>query len=227
MFSAIILAGGSGRRMHQTVPKQFIALAGKPMILHTLERLEKIDEIDEIIVACHPQYKELLELHIAAYMLKKKYIIVDGGGTRQQSAYLGVQAAKNEDIIIHEAARPFVTKEEFERLIHDEVQDATYGIDIPFTVSMRKGDVISGLLERSSLLNIQLPQKFRRGPLLKAYERAEADGLTFTEDTSLLIHYTQAPVKILQGTENNIKITNTIDLMMGEVIYKEFIGRRD
>ena len=227
MYSAIILAGGVGSRMGQSIPKQFLALAGKPIILHTLERLEQMDEVDEIIVSCHPQYKELLQMYIAAYMLKKNYIIVDGGETRQQSAYLGVSAAKNDDIIIHEAARPFVSAEEFHALMAEEADNATYGIEIPFTVSIRTDGAITGLLERDQLVNIQLPQKFKKEPLLKAYEQAEADGLHFTEDTSLLFHYTKKPVKVLEGSPNNIKITNAVDLIAGEQIYKECIIGRD
>ena len=227
MYSVVILAGGTGSRMHQAVPKQFLAVAGKPMILHTLERLERIEEVGEVIVSCHPSYKELLQMHIAAYMLKKPYTIVDGGETRQQSAYLGVSAAKYEDIIIHEAARPFVTTGEFKELMACEAESATYGLDIPFTVSVRKDGMISGILERDSLVNIQLPQKFKRGPLLAAYEQAEKDGLVFTEDTSLLYHYTNAPIRVLPGTPNNIKVTNSVDLMAGEAIYREYIVGRD
>ena len=227
MYSVVILAGGTGSRMHQAVPKQFLALAGKPMILHTLERLERIDEVDEVIVSCHPHYKELLQMHIAAYMLKKAYVIVDGGETRQESAWLGVKAAKNEDIIIHEAARPFVTTQEFKALMDCGAASATYGMDIPFTVSLRKGDEIAGLLERDSLVNIQLPQKFKRSPLLAAYEQAAKDGLVFTEDTSLLYHYTKVPARILPGTPHNIKVTSSVDLIAGEAIYKEYIVGRD
>lgn len=227
MYSVVILAGGTGSRMHQNVPKQFLALAGKPMILHTLERLERIDEVDEVIVSCHPHYKDLLEMHIAAYMLKKPYTIIDGGDTRQQSAFLGVKAAKNEHIIIHEAARPFVTLAEFRALMDCEAENATYGLEIPFTVSVRKGDMIGGLLERDSLVNIQLPQKFRREPLLRAYEQAARDGAVFTEDTSLLYCYTDEPIKVLAGTPNNIKITNSVDLIAGEAIYREYIVGRD
>ena len=227
MYSAIILAGGAGSRMQQSVPKQFLALAGKPMILHTLERLERIDEIDEVIVPCYPQYKELLQMNIDAYMLKKPYKIIDGGSTRQQSARLGVLAVKNEDILIHEAARPFVTTQEFTALLEDEAENATYGLDIPFTVSIRTGNTITGLLERDRLVNIQLPQKLKRTPLLAAYEQAERDGLVFTEDTSLLYYYSRTPVKVLEGTPNNVKVTNSLDLAAGEMIYKEYIVGRD
>jgi len=225
--SAILLAGGSGARMQQSVPKQFLPLAGRPMILHTLERFEKIDEIDEIIVVCLPQYREQLESNISSYALKKKYVVVGGGETRQESTYFGLLAAKNDCVIIHEAARPFVTVAEFVAMIHDEAKTVTYGIDIPFTVSIRDGERITGLLDRSTLVNIQLPQKFERGALLAAHECARADGAEFTEDTSLLYHYTGEAAKVLKGTSYNVKVTDSVDLLTGEIIYKEHIIGRD
>lgn len=226
MYSAIILAGGSGSRMKQSIPKQFLALAGKPIILHTLERLEKIDAIDEVVIVCHPQYKEMLNFYIESYMLKKKYLVVDGGETRQKSAYNGLIAASNENVIIHEAARPFVTAQEFQALIDDEAENAFYGIEIPFTVLMRDQDHISGLLNRDQLVNVQLPQKFNKATILAAHELAAKEGLVFTEDASM-VHYIGKPVKVLEGTVNNIKITNAIDLLLGETIYKEYIVGRN
>ena len=111
MYSAIILAGGVGARMHQAMPKQFLSLAGKPLIMHTLERLEQVDRVGEIVVVCHPGYRELLQRNIDAYLLKKKYVLTDGGSSRQESTYLGLLAASYDKVMIHEAARPFVTNE--------------------------------------------------------------------------------------------------------------------
>lgn len=227
MYSVIILAGGSGSRMHQNVPKQFLALAGKPMIFHILERLEKIEDVGEIIISCYPAYKELLRQQIEAYMLKKEYKIVDGGNTRQESAYLGVKEAKNEDIIIHEAARPFVKTGEFKSLMECAADNATYGINIHFTVSVRGENMIVGLLKREQLVNIQLPQKFKRDRLLEAYRKAEKDGAVFTEDTGMLFHYMKEPIFVLSGTPYNIKITEPIDFLIGEAIYKEYIVGKD
>lgn len=227
MVSAILLAGGSGSRMQQSVPKQFLPLAGRPMILHTLERFEKIKEIDEVVVVCHPQYREQLERDITSYALKKKYIVVVGGETRQQSTFIGLKAASNDCVILHEAARPFVTVSEFEAMIQDKAQTITYGISIPFTVSVTDGEKVAGLLERSTLVNIQLPQKFDRKQLLAAHERAAAEGKVFTEDASLLYHYTGKAAKVLKGTSYNVKITDNVDLLTGEIIYKEYIIGRD
>lgn len=225
-YSAVILAGGVGARMHRSVPKQFLALGGKPMIMHTLERLERIEDVDEVIVVCHPQYRELLETLTAAYMLQKPCTVVDGGESRQESAHNGVRAAKNSAVLLHEAARPFVTREEFQALLDCDAENVTYGLDIPFTVLQRDGDEIDGILERRKLVNIQLPQKFDRAKLLSAYEQASAEDRHFTEDASLFFYYVKEPVKILEGRPTNIKITNALDLKTGEAIYKEYIVGR-
>lgn len=227
MYSAIILAGGVGSRMHQATPKQFLSLAGKPLIMHTLERLEQIDAIDEIVVVCHPHYRELLEKNIEAYLLKKSYVLTDGGSSRQESTYNGLRAAKNDKVIIHEAARPFVTREEFQALADEPCESAIYGISIPFTVSKQEGGYLSGLLERRELINVQLPQKFPREAILAAHEKAREEGKTFTEDASILYYYTGCPVKVLPGTPFNLKITEPIDLISGENIYREYIIGRN
>lgn len=213
--------------MHQSVPKQFLALAGKPLIMHTLERLERIKNIDEIVVVCHPKYRELLQMNIDAYMLKKKYVLVDGGNSRQESTYNGLLAATNDQVMIHEAARPFVTQEEFQALVDEPCECAIYGTTIPFTVSKQEDGFLSGLLERKELINVQLPQKFPREAILSAHQKARDEGKAFTEDASILYYYTGCPIKILPGTPFNLKITEPIDLISGENIYQEYIIGRN
>jgi 2-C-methyl-D-erythritol 4-phosphate cytidylyltransferase len=212
--------------MDMNIPKQFLALAGKPMIMHTLERLDRIESVAEVILVCHHEYKELLSHHINAYRLTKKYVIVDGAQTRQGSSYTGVKHAENEKIIIHEAARPFVKEEEFEAIINNAADNAIYASSIPFTV-LKGGECITELLNRNELLNVQLPQKFKKAPLLSAYEKATQENRIFTEDASMLFHYSGTPIAIMQGSIFNIKITTNLDLKWGEVIYGEYILERD
>jgi 2-C-methyl-D-erythritol 4-phosphate cytidylyltransferase len=227
MISAIILAGGTSSRILREVPKQFLALGGKPMILHTLDRLDKIPSISEIIIVCHPQFKDFVQTNISAYMLQNDYKIVDGGGSRQESTYIGLKAASCAQVLIHEAARPFVTKAEFEALINDPFKSIIYGIGIPYTVSKVMDGKISGLLHREELINVQLPQKFQKEELLKAHERAISDKLHFTEDASILFHYCGCEIKVLPGTQQNIKITSPVDIVTAELIYKEYVTGRD
>ena len=227
MFSAIVLAGGAGLRMMQEVPKQFLALGGKPLIMHTLDRLDKIPLVREVIVVCHPQYKDYVQTNIKAYMLQNSYKIIDGGESRQESTYNGLKAAVCENVMIHEAARPFVTVKEFETLLSDSCESVIYGVDIPFTVSQFKDGFVTGLLHRNTLINVQLPQKFPRKALLEAHEKAISDKLLFTEDASVLYHYTRCKIKVLPGTQQNVKITSPVDIVTAELIYKEYITGRD
>lgn len=118
MNSFILLAGGNGKRMEKTLPKQFLLLAGKPVIMHILERIEKLDEIAEVIVVCLEGYIEYVKDYIQKYDLKKKYKIIKGGKTRQESVLNGLEVAQFETVIIHEAARPFVTVQDFKELIN-------------------------------------------------------------------------------------------------------------
>lgn len=227
MVSAIILAGGAGKRMNKPIPKQFLALAGKPVIMHTLERLDRIDAVNEIVIVCHHDYKDFLTNCIESYMLKKNYILVDGGETRQDSVYNGLNATRNDVILIHEAARPFVKESEFMELIVDPEEAVIYGYSIPFTVSKRDGEYIGGLYERDQLVNIQLPQKFNRQVLMDVHQKARSEGKTFTEDSSMVYEYSDTKIKIMTGTAYNIKITEPSDLTMGEQIYNEYIVGRD
>lgn len=223
MNSFILLAGGKGSRMEQDLPKQFLMLAGKPVIMHIMERLEHIDEISEVIVVCIDDYKKYIEDYINKYRLKKPYILVNGGKTRQDSVLNGLEVAKYETVILHEAARPFVTIEDFKRLIINEHSNVTYGKEIHYTVLKRDNNFISGILDRETLINVQLPQKFGKTALINAHYKAREDGRFFTEDASLLSFYTSKKINIINGKDYNIKLTTNLDLIIAEEIYKEYM----
>ena len=127
-------------------------------------------------------------------------------------------------MIIHEAVRPLVTAAEFETLIAAPDPNAMFGIPIPFTV-LKGHEYVEDLLERDELVNVQLPQKFDRAKLVAAHEAARRDGTSFTEDASLFHRYAGTPVRILPGSERNIKITVPTDIVTAEAIYADVIGR--
>lgn len=226
MYSLILLAGGTGSRIGHSVPKQFMILAGKPVIMHTLERLDENKYIDEIVIVCHREYISIMDHYIKTYMLENTYKIIEGGETRQESVFNGLNESKNSSVIIHEAARPFVKTEEFNQIIETKADNVMLGLDIPFTV-VEGGDSVEGILDRSRLVNVQLPQKFNKKQLLDAHNRANKEGKVFTEDASLLFNYSNEKIDIIKGTTYNIKITNPMDLLIGEAIYKEYIIGRD
>jgi 2-C-methyl-D-erythritol 4-phosphate cytidylyltransferase len=117
-----------------------------------------------------------------------------------------------------------VSAEEFRALIQAPDDNAMYGIPIPFTV-LKGHDYVEGLLDRNELVNVQLPQKFDAAALLAAHEAARRDNVIFTEDASLFFHYADAPVRILPGSEMNIKITVPTDIVIAEAMYMDALGR--
>ena len=225
MFSLIILSGGKGKRMEKDIPKQYLLLAGKPMIMHTIERADKIEDINEIIIVCETEYQQSLDIMMKQYNIRTEVKFAKAGGTRQESVYNGLEMVKNKNVIIHEAARPFVYEEDFKKLIADESPNVMYGYPIPFTV-VEGEEKIEGILNRSRLINVQLPQKFETALLKRAHQKALAEGLSFTEDASLVFECEKTEVKVIKGNSHNIKITEPIDLLMGEIIYKEFTAGR-
>ena len=195
------------------------------MIVHTLERVDKISSIGEIVIVCENEYVTAIQLMLQQYNISTPVRFVEGGNTRQESVFNGLQMVQSENVIIHEAARPFVLQSEFQRLIDDECSNVMLGYPIPFTV-VKGEEHISGLLERKELVNVQLPQKFNTKILLLAHEQAMREKREFTEDASMVFEYTNEQVKIMKGSSLNIKITEPIDLITGEVIYKECIAGR-
>jgi 2-C-methyl-D-erythritol 4-phosphate cytidylyltransferase len=120
--------------------------------------------------------------------------------------------------------RPLVSTDEFQALIDAPDENAMYGIAIPFTV-LKGHEYVEDLLQRSELVNVQLPQKFNAAALRDAHQRARAESATFTEDASLFFHYAGAPVRILPGSERNLKITVPTDLIIAEAIHADSMGR--
>ncbi|MET3548130.1 2-C-methyl-D-erythritol 4-phosphate cytidylyltransferase [Paenibacillus favisporus] len=224
-LSMILLAGGHGTRMQQSIPKQHLLLYGRPLIIHVLEKIEHIKNIDEVIITCPEDYLEKTRGLIEIYGLKKTISCIVGGQTRQESTKKGLECVNNTSVLIHEAARPFVSVKDFERIIDMENQNITYALDIPFTV-LKGTEHIEENLNRSELFNVQLPQKFNTELLKAAHRWAEKnDRNTFTEDASLLFEYSNEKIKILKGSDYNIKITTPFDFKIAPTIYQEyFIG---
>lgn len=227
-YTLVLLSGGSGTRMQMSVPKQYLMLGGKPVIVHVLECIDKINEIDEIVICANLEYFKKIEEYIVNFNLTKtKYKIIEAGETRQKTAYLGISNSKNNKVIIHEAARPFISKSNFRELIEDSSESIIFGIPIPFTVSVANKN-LEAVLDRDKLINVQLPQKFLKKDLLEAFKKSFKDKKIFTEESSMLkYYYNEKNVKILEGNNYNLKITYPLDIKIGEVILKELLHRED
>lgn len=216
-YSLLLLAGGVGKRMKAQRPKQLMLLGGKPMILHSLYAVENIPEISEIIVTCPDnflsQMQEILDLH----KIKKTLRCVVGGATRQESVWKGLQAAHEDHILLHEAARPMVCAEDFKSLIHSDSNNVIIGLSLPFSILAFEGDSATGSLDRSKLINVQLPHKYLKSDLMEAHRTAQERKREYTEDAAMLLDINK-PVKICQGRPENIKITTQMDYICAQCI---------
>ncbi len=226
MYTLVLLSGGTGTRMKKDIPKQYLLLAGKPVILHILERINKIKEILEIVIVCTDEYISLIEKMLAQYNITKMVKFANAGETRQASVKSGLELVTTENVIIHEAARPFVSEKDFTRLINEPCENAMFGLSIPFTV-IKGHDMVEGILDRSELVNVQLPQKFSTKILKEAHKKAERENRHFTEDAGLVYYYyPNTDITICEGMTYDIKLTTSLDLIIGESIYQEYFARR-
>lgn len=226
MYTLVLLSGGKGARMQNAIPKQYMLLAGKPVMLHILERIEEIKEIKEVVIVCANEYVSFIQMMLKQYNININVRFAEAGETRQASVKSGLLLVNTDKVIIHEAARPFVSVSDFGHLIREENENAIMGIKIPFTV-IKGNQYVNGLLNRSELINVQLPQKFDVKTLLETHEKAEKEGRIFTEDASMLYFYKpDVKIEIIEGAEYNIKLTSPIDLLFAELIYKEYFARR-
>lgn len=226
MYTLVLLSGGTGSRMKKSIPKQYLLLAGKPVIMHTMERINQIKEISNVVIVCTDEYISVIKEMLVQYNITVPVRFAKAGLTRQDSVKAGIELVSTENVVLHEAARPFVLETDFKRLLEEPNENAIYGTSIPFTV-LKGHDKVDGVLDRSKLVNVQLPQKFHTSILKKAHENAQKDKKAFTEDAGLIYYYyPDIEIKICSGMDYNIKLTTSMDLITGEIIYKEYFARR-
>jgi 2-C-methyl-D-erythritol 4-phosphate cytidylyltransferase len=223
-FSCVLLAGGIGSRTKKEIPKQFFLLNGKPLIFHSFIKFYEIDEIKEIIITCPKDYiddtKEKVIGNIIFEREQTKIRFIQGGITRQKSVLIALKNCKYNNVIIHEAARPLVSKEDIFKIINSDKEAITLVNKIDFTVLEKKGNSIKNILKRENLVNIMLPQKYNRDKLLEAHEYYNKTNIEFTDDSSLYYDYYKE-CYIEYGDPKNIKITDYKDFITAEAILGE------
>lgn len=221
MVSAIILAGGKGKRMGKDISKQFILVKDKPIIYYTIKKFSDCKLIDEIILVLPKDEIEYCKKEVLEkYSLKVDKIIV-GGKERQDSVYNGLKALKNSDIVlIHDGARPFVS----EKIILDGIENAKkYGAAAPGvmpkdTIKVKDDFSFSKeTLKRESLIAIQTPQVFKKDIIVKCHERVRENNVSVTDDTMVVEKYGYK-VYLYDGDYTNIKVTTPEDLILCEYL---------
>jgi 2-C-methyl-D-erythritol 4-phosphate cytidylyltransferase len=222
MNIAIIAAAGAGTRMASDRPKQFLLLAGTPVIIHTLKVFEQCESINEVIVVVPAAESAGFVSLAAKYGLRKVARVVPGGATRAESVKRGLQAiraATAEIVAVHDGVRPFVTVEEIDAVVAAAQTDGAAILVAPVTDTIKQvsDGRIMQTLDRGELRRALTPQCFRYELLRQAYQAADDTDPSVT-DESVLVEKLGVPVSIVEGSPRNIKVTTAEDLVIAEAI---------
>lgn len=230
MNVAVLLAGGSGRRMGGPEPKQFIKIHDRSILEHSIRAFHQHPQVDEIVIVAHADYIDRIQ-EIAAPYPKVKHI-VPGGKERYDSSLAAIAIYKSEELrvkseelnlLIHDAVRPLVSQ----RIITDCIDALqTYkavDVAIPCTdtiVEVNAEGHICHITPRAMLRNVQTPQCFRLGTIAEAYERGLSDPNFITTDDCGVVHryLPEEPIFVVSGETTNIKVTYPEDLILAEKI---------
>ncbi len=216
---ALILAGGEGKRAQQSIPKQFVDIDGKPLIIYTVEKFEENPNVDGIVIACHPDWTGYLYEVIKEYGITKVKSIVDGGSTGLESAYNGIVEISNlysDDslVLIHDAVRPFVDQE----TINDNIRVAKEhglamcSVQLVETLAYSEDNEYSSrVVPRDNLKRILTPQTFRLDILKEIYGGVDLKSAMEPSTFALYMDEGQ-PIYLSKGSEKNIKITYPEDI---------------
>ena len=217
---ALLIAGGSGNRMHQDIPKQFLTVNERPVIIYTLEAFEKHPEIDSIAVVCIEGWEQVLRAYAKQFNITKMKYVIPGGENGQSSIRNGVYELekhfqKDDLVLIHDAIRPMVSAE----IIADNIRIAREKGNaitvIPCAEAMLQtedGQVSSGSYPRSRLKRTQTPQAFRIGDICDLHRRALEAGITNSVASCTLMIEMGEEVYFSAGSEKNIKLTTVEDI---------------
>lgn len=226
MNIALILAGGIDPKFQLSVPKQFVNVDNRPIIVYTLQVFEKNPEIDEIVVACLSGWQEMVKAYAKQFNITKLKGVIQGGGSGQASSRNGVKKlaasySKNDIIILHDAIRPLVSNE----IISDCIRVCrSKGMGVAAVPSketiMKSADGKEGSenISRFSVMRIQTPQAFLLGDLEKIHEEALKKGICNEWEMSSVVAKLGKKVYFSQGSDINIKINTMEDIEMFRVL---------
>ncbi len=219
--TAIITAAGKGTRMNSSINKQYLKIAGIPVLARTISAFESCSEVDNIILVVNEDDINFCKHEIVEeFNFKKVISLVSEGAERQNSVYKGLCSIRDDKgiVLIHDGARPFVTKKNIVDCIEAAREFGACGIGVRSKDTIKISDehgFVQSTPDRNSLWSIQTPQGFMYDIIKDAHDKAVQNGYVGTDDM-VLVEKLGIPVKIVEGSYQNIKITTPEDLIMGE-----------
>lgn len=220
---AVIFAGGTGQRMGvKDVPKQFLEVDGKPIIIYTIEYFQNHPEIDDIYVVCIESWMDYLKFQLEKYNMDKVKSVVPGGKSGQDSIYIGLKEAEkncgpDDIVLVHDGVRPFITSELISKNIADARKNGNSitctGCNETFIIS-KDGLNVEQVPVRRESYNAQAPQAFKLGEIISAHEEMRAKNPDYIDviDSCTLFQLLGRKTYLTEGVRGNVKITNPVDI---------------
>lgn len=221
---ALIFAGGTGQRMNLVsgMPKQFLLINDKPIIIHTLEIFSKHQEIDGIVVVCLKEYINDLHCSIKQYSIKKIISIVEGGNTGQKSIFNGLDSIKkyskiNPYIVIHDGVRPLITHDEISKGLSCAYLKGNAISISKATETILYNEQEASILNRDKCFHVKAPQIFQFQDIYNLHMMAQKDCFEFIDSASMASHYGKE-LYFVECSNNNIKLTTPKDFYMVQAL---------
>ncbi len=221
--TAIILAGGRGKRMQSDIPKQYLELNGYPLLYYTIKAFEASSVDDIILVCAEGEEQYCRDMIIDRYGFQKITAITHGGAERYNSVYNALCCITDADyVLIHDGARPLIRRETIELNIAEVQKDRACVTAVPskdtIKISNKEG-YVQETPDRAYVWNIQTPQTFDFELIRQAYEKILTMGLQgITDDAMVVEHTCNVPVKLIMGDYTNIKVTTPEDLDIAQIL---------
>lgn len=215
---AILTAAGTGSRMGQDIPKQFLSVKNKPIIIWTLEVFQNHPEVDEIVVACLAEWEKVLEAYARQFNIIKLKKIVEGGEDGQGSIKNCLDAINDGDekiVIIHDGNRPMVSSDIISNALAGCMKNGNAVTAIPcpeVLMTSADGRMASGMIDRDNVKRTQTPHVFYLSELLSAHKEAEEKGLARSAASCALFEMLGREIYFVDGSEKNLKLTTVDDM---------------
>ncbi|MBI1836010.1 MAG: 2-C-methyl-D-erythritol 4-phosphate cytidylyltransferase [Flavobacteriia bacterium] len=216
MFSIIITAGGIGKRMESSIPKQFLELKGLPILMHTIQRFSNVEPACQILVTLPSDWISFWEELLVKHVFTIKHEVIQGGIERYDSIKNALSKCHFEFIGIHDGVRPFVSNQTISNCLNlvQEKGNAIPTLDLKESLRQINVNSVSKAVKRSEFVHVQTPQFFNKEIISNAYKIPFHTAIT---DDASLVEEAGFDIHLCAGNEENIKITTPLDLKIGEL----------